>query len=292
MLLADIPVLITGESGTGKELVATALHSLSKRKSGPLIPINCGAVPENLLESELFGHEKGAFTGATSQKKGKVESSHKGTLFLDEIGELQPHLQVKLLRFLQDHKIERVGGTETINVDTRVLAATNRDLAILISEGKFREDLYYRLGTVTIEIPPLRNRGDDVLQLANSFFKKYSSENKKRFKGFSLNAIVALQTYPWPGNVRELENKIRRAVLMAKGSMITPEDLTFEDVEDSKELKRYNELNIKQAKEKLEVEFIKKALLKNANNLTFAAEELGISRPTLYDLIKKYSIEV
>ncbi|MFQ5900658.1 MAG: PEP-CTERM-box response regulator transcription factor [Thermodesulfobacteriota bacterium] len=288
--VADIPVLIIGESGTGKELVASAIHSLGKRNKGPFVPINCAAIPENLVESELFGHEKGAFTGAAYRKKGKIEHANKGILFLDEIGDIHPNLQVKLLRFLQDHKIERVGGTQSMDIDTRIIAATNRDIKTAISEGNFRDDLYYRLSAVTIELPPLRDRGDDILHLARVFLSKYSSENKKRFKGFTLGAILVIQTYQWPGNVRELENKIKRAVVMARGPMITPEDLTLEVSEDQS-LEKDDGLNIKKAKDRLEAEFIKSALLKNKNNFVSTAQELGVSRTTFYYLMKKHGID-
>jgi two-component system NtrC family response regulator len=281
----EVSVLIVGESGTGKELVARAIHRQSSRKEFPFITINCGAIPENLLESELFGHEKGAFTGAHVQRKGRFEAAHRGTLFLDEIGELSLGLQVKLLRFLQEQKIERVGGREEITVDARVLAATNRDLKLAQSEGKFREDLYYRLGVVTISLPPLREREGDVLVLASALLQRYTEENKKKITGFSKQALNTIETYEWPGNVRELENRIKRAVIMAEGSRITPEDLEFGSA-----FKKYEGQGLREAREALERDFIQRAISKNRGNLTQAATELGISRPTLYELMEKLGI--
>ena len=224
----DAPVLIMGESGTGKELVARAMHRLSVRQANPFIVINCGAIPENLLESELFGHEKGAFTGAHIQRKGRFEMAEGGTLFLDEIGELPLTLQVKLLRFLQERVVERVGGREQIEVDTRVVAATNRDLKEAMKDGSFREDLYFRLGVILISLPPLREREGDVILLAKAFLERYADENRKKIKGFTDQAIDAIEQYAWPGNVRELENRIKRAVIMAEGTKITPVDLEME----------------------------------------------------------------
>jgi two-component system NtrC family response regulator len=217
---SDVPVLILGESGSGKELVARALHRESLRRDGPFIPINCGAIPENLLEAELFGHEKGAFTGAQARVQGKFEYADKGTLFLDEIGELSTILQVKLLRFLQDQVIQRVGGREDIKVDTRILVATNVDIGKAIEAGSFREDLYYRIGVITISLPPLRHRGEDVILLATLFQRRFSEAFRKRVRGFSAAALEALRAYDWPGNVRELENKVKRAVIMAEGPML------------------------------------------------------------------------
>jgi two-component system NtrC family response regulator len=281
----DAPVLIIGESGTGKELVAKALHRMSIRKMKPFIVINSGAIPETLLESELFGHEKGAFTGAHIQRKGRIELAHEGTLFLDEIGELSLTLQVKLLRFLQEQKIERVGGREEISVDTRVLAATNADLQKAIKEGRFREDLYYRLGVVTISLPPLRDRGGDILLLATALLKKYADENNKKIKGFTTPAISALQDYNWPGNIRELENRVKRAVIMAEGPKVTPVDLEL-----ASQFAKYEGRGLKGAREALEKDFIQRALVKNKGNVTKAAEELGITRPTLYELMEKLGI--
>lgn len=281
----DAPVLILGESGTGKELVARAMHRLSVRQAETFIVINCGAIPENLLESELFGHEKGAFTGAHIQRKGRFEMAEGGTLFLDEIGDLPLALQVKLLRFLQERVIERVGGREQIEVDTRVIAATNRDLKEAMKEGSFREDLYFRLGVIRMSLPPLREREGDVILLAKAFLERYTDENRKKIKGFTDQAIEAVAQYAWPGNVRELENRIKRAVIMAEGAKITPVDLEMEAPRS-----RYEAMGLKEARESLEKELLAKALAHNSGNLTKAATELGISRPTLYDLMEKFGM--
>ncbi|MEN6319746.1 MAG: PEP-CTERM-box response regulator transcription factor [Syntrophaceae bacterium] len=281
----DAPVLIMGESGTGKELVARAIHQRSTRQSMPFIVINCGAIPENLLESELFGHEKGSFTGAHMQRKGRIEMAEGGTLFLDEIGELPLSLQVKILRFLQEKVIERVGGREQIGVDARVIAATNRDLKEAMSEGIFREDLYFRLGVITISVPPVREREGDVILLAKAFLERFVEENKKKIKGFTNHAIDAIEQYGWPGNVRELENRVKRSVIMAEGKKITPADLEMEAPQQ-----KYETMSFKEARETLEKELIMKALARNNRNMTKAAVELGLSRPTLYDLMEKYSL--
>ena len=281
----DAPVLIRGESGTGKELVARAIHRLSIRESKPFIPINCSAIPENLIESELFGHEKGTFTGAHAQRKGRFEMAEGGTLFLDEIGDLPLILQTKLLRFLQEKTIERVGGREQIEVDTRVLAATNRDLEEAMKNATFRDDLYYRLSVINISLPALRERNADVVLLAKTFLDRYTSETRKKIKGFSSEAIEAIESYSWPGNVRELENRIKRAVIMSEGKKITLEDLEMKAVAGKKEL-----IMLKDAREILEKDLILKAMARNENNLTKAASDLGISRPTLYDLMEKLGI--
>ena len=281
----DAPVLIRGESGTGKELVARAIHLLSIRKSKPFIPINCSAIPENLIESELFGHEKGTFTGAYTQRKGRFEMAEGGTLFLDEIGDLPLTLQVKLLRFLQEKTIERVGGREQIEVDTRVLAATNRDLEEAMKNATFRDDLYYRLSVINISLPALRERNADVVILAKTFLDRYTIENRKKIKGFSSEAIESIERYPWPGNVRELENRIKRAVIMSEGKKITLKDLGMESTVGKKEC-----IVLKDAREILEKEIILKAIARNENNLTKAASDLGVSRPTLYDLMEKLGI--
>jgi len=281
----DVPVLVIGESGTGKELAARAIHRLSARKKGPFIPINCGAIPENLLESELFGHEKGSFTGAHIQRKGRVESAQGGTLFLDEIGELSPALQVKLLRYLQEQKIERVGGREEISVDARVMAATNRNLQKAMKAGKFREDLYYRLGVVVVSLPPLREREGDILLLATFFLHRFTEESKRKINGFSKTAVRSLESYPWPGNIREMENRIRRAVIMAEGVKITPRDLELETLPGRQEAK-----TLKDAREETEREIVQEALHRNNGNRSRAAEELGVSRPTLYELMDKLGI--
>lgn len=282
----DVPVLIIGESGTGKELVAKAIHLSSNRKEKPFVVINSSAIPETLLESELFGHEKGAFTGAHIQRKGRMEMAQQGTLFLDEIGELSLSLQVKLLRFLQEQKIERVGGREEISLDTRILAATNVDLKEAIKEGRFREDLYYRLGVVTISLPPLREREEDIMLLANFLLKKYAKEVNKNIKGFTPHALEAIELYNWPGNIRELENRVKRAVIMAEGSRITPADLEL-----TSPFVKYEGRGLREAREALERDFISRALVRNKGNVTKAAEELGISRPTLYELMEKLKIE-
>lgn len=282
----DVPVLLIGESGTGKELVAKAIHLSSNRKEKPFVVINSSAIPETLLESELFGHEKGAFTGAHIQRKGRMEMAQGGTLFLDEIGELSLSLQVKLLRFLQEQKIERVGGREEISLDTRILAATNVDLKEAMKEGKFREDLYYRLGVVTISLPSLRDREEDIMLLANFLLKKYASEINKNVKGFTPQALEAIELYNWPGNIRELENRVKRAVIMAEGSRITPADLEL-----TSPFAKYEGRGLREAREALERDFISRALMRNKGNVTKAAEELGVSRPTLYELIEKLRIE-
>ncbi|NPU84696.1 MAG: PEP-CTERM-box response regulator transcription factor [Syntrophaceae bacterium] len=281
----DAPVLVMGESGTGKELVARAIHRLSMRQNEPFIVINCGAIPENLMESELFGHEKGAFTGAHIQRKGRFEMAEGGTLFLDEIGELPLPLQVKLLRFLQDRVIERVGGRELIELDNRIIAATNRDLKEGMKDGTFREDLYFRLGVITMFLPPLRDRGGDVILLAKAFLDRYADESRKKIKGFTDKAMDAIEQHPWPGNVREMENRIKRAVIMAEGSKITPVDLEMGVPE-----LRHENLGLKEAREIIERELLTKAIARNGGNLTKAAAELGISRPTLYDMMEKFGM--
>ena len=283
---ADVPVLIEGESGTGKELVAHAIHQLSPRKDGPFVVINCGAIPENLLESELFGHEKGSFTGAHIQRKGRFELADGGTLFLDEIGELSLPLQVKLLRFLENQVIERIGGRKGIEVDVRVIAATNKNLKEAIKDGIFREDLYFRLGVVFISLPPLREREGDIMLLAKAFLNRFAEENRKKLTGFTKEAIAAIERYEWTGNVRELENRIKRAVIMAEGKKLNPADLEMGTPKPT-----YNEMDIKEARDTLEKELVKKALSRNHRNITKAAKELNISRPTLYDLMEKFKIK-
>jgi len=290
----DVPVLITGESGTGKELIASAIYRRSHRREGPFVPINCGAIPAQLLESELFGHEKGAFTGATSQRKGRFEQAHGGTLFLDEIGEMDPGLQVKLLRFLQDGVIERVGGRERIPLDTRIIAATNKDLKLAVDRGEFREDFYYRLAVVQIPVPPLRERGEDILLLANSFFRRYTREFKKEsIHGFSPQVEERILSYGWQGNVRELENRIKRAVVLSEGPLINPSelDLAPSTGEEAGQAKQGMMLNMKKAKEGLEREMVQRAISRAGGNISRAAKLLGISRPTLYELIQKHDIK-
>ncbi|GKT07878.1 PEP-CTERM-box response regulator transcription factor [Desulforhabdus sp. TSK] len=282
----DASVLIQGESGTGKELAARAIHRLSGRRNGPFVAINCGAIPENLLESELFGHEKGAFTGAHALKKGRIESAQGGTLFLDEIGDLPLPLQVKLLRFLQEQKVVRIGGRQEISTDARVLAATNMDLKQAMQEGRFREDLYYRLGVVVISLPPLREREGDVVFLAQGFLEKCIGDNKKKIKGFTAQALRMIESYSWPGNVRELENRIRRAVIMTGGAMLTPADLELDST-----YSQYAGKGLKEARNALEKDFILNAMTKHQGNITRVAAELGISRPTLYELMGKLGID-
>ena len=283
---SDASVLVVGESGTGKELVAQAIHRLSPRKEGPFVVINCGAIPETLLESELFGHEKGAFTGAHIQRKGRIEAARGGTLFLDEIGELSLGLQVKLLRYLQEQMIERIGGREQIRVDARVITATNRDLKQAMKTGAFREDLYFRLAVVSIPMPLLREREGDIFMLAKAFLNRYAEEAKRRITGFTNQAMRAIESYSWPGNVRELENRIKRAVIMAEGNKISPADLEL-----GMQHARDEFLNLKEAREAMEKEMILKALTKTKDNVTRAAEALGISRPTLYEMMEKLGIE-
>jgi two-component system NtrC family response regulator len=284
--LSDISVLICGESGTGKELVAHAIHRQGQRKNNPFVVVNCGAIPENLLETELFGHEKGAFTGAYIQKKGKFELAHTGTLFLDEIGELVPTLQVKLLRFLQDRKIERVGGNQSIELDVRIIAATNRDLRQDIENRLFREDLYYRLKVVPLEMPALRERKDDIVPLALHFLTKYCRENRKPLTRLSSEAEAALLAHPWPGNVRELENVINRAVVLSSYPVLKPLDLGLRLERGS------TDVNLKFAKIAMEIDYIKRALSRNNGVVSRAAKDLGISRVNLYDLIDKYNIQI
>ena len=288
---SDAAIFIAGESGTGKELVARAIHGMSLRAKGPFIPINCGAIPENLLESELFGFEKGAFTGAHARVLGKFEFAHKGTLFLDEIGELPSNLQVKLLRFLQEKVLQRVGGREDIIADTRVISATNVDIGTAIKEGRFREDLYYRVAVITIDLPPLRERGEDILLLASMFLKRFSEQFNKKVRGFSSAAVEQLNVYEWPGNVRELENKIQRAVIMSDTPMLEPDSLGFtERPAIQRPGASLEGLSLKDARDRVEREMIVTAIRTNGGNIAKAAEVLGISRPTLYDLVKKHGL--
>ncbi len=286
---SDVAVLVQGESGTGKELVARAIHAASSRREREFIPINCGAIPENLLESELFGHERGAFTGAHTQVQGKVEYAQGGTLFLDEIGELPPPLQVKLLRFLQDKTIQRVGGREDIAVDVRIVAATNRKILDDIKNGRFREDLYYRVGVVTIQLPPLRERKEDITLLGTLFLMRFSEEFKKRIKGFSAGALEQMESYTWPGNVRELENKIQRAVILSEGPLVEPHDLGFSARPAPASLVLPG-TTLKDARDRVERQMIVQAMDRNKGNIAQAAEDLGISRPTFYDIMKKHGL--
>ena len=284
--VTDVPVLITGESGTGKSLIARAIHRASARNGASFIAINCGAIPENLLESELFGHEKGAFTGAHIQRKGRIEQAQGGVLFLDEIGDLPLPLQVKLLHVLQEQRIVRVGGREEIAVDARVMAATNRDLHSAIQAGAFREDLFYRLQVVTLHVPPLRERGDDIVLLAQEILQRGAKELRKKLSGFTTDGLKALKAHDWPGNVRELENRIKRAAVMADGQRLTSDDLELTSVAT-----RYQGQRLKDVRHSLEKEFIRKTLAKYGGNITKTAVELGVSRPTLHSLLTKYAIE-
>jgi two-component system NtrC family response regulator len=301
----DVSVLITGENGTGKELMAKAIHNISARSEMPFVPINCAAIPENLLESELFGHEKGSFTGAHASRPGKFEIADRGTIFLDEIGYLAPKLQVKILRFLQDQVIERVGGREPIQLNVRIIAATNRDLETMLKENAFREDLYYRINTIRINIPPLRERGDDIMLLAMNFLHHYNIDLKKNIRGFSQPAQKLIHLYSWPGNIRELENLVKRAVIMATERLIQPEDLDIPDwaklLEGQttempggvslEEVQAFGGKTLREAREEAERRAIINALLRTNGNVSAAAEELDISRPTLHDLMKKHGID-
>jgi two-component system NtrC family response regulator len=282
---ANAPVLLLGESGTGKEMAAMAIHRRSLRKEGPFIAINCNAIPENLLESELFGHEKGAFTGAHTQRKGLMESAAGGTLFLDEIGELPPAVQVKLLRFLQEQRFQRVGGRQEIQIDTRIIAATNVDLKQAVAKGKFREDLYFRLAVVVIKLPPLRERGEDVDLLAREFLQQFAAQCEKPSLRFSPEALRAVKRHTWPGNVRELQNRVKRAVIMADGKRVTAGDL---ELTGGAEL--IPAATLKEARENIERELIEQTLKRHGGKISSAAAELGISRPTLYELMEKLGI--
>lgn len=281
------PTIVTctllGESGTGKEVLARAIHQLSPRKNKRFIAINCAAVPENLIESELFGYEKGAFTGANKMTLGKVETAHEGTLFLDEIGDMPLNLQAKLLRFLQERVIERVGGRNEIAVDVRVVCATNKNLQKMVDEGSFREDLFYRICEMTIEIPPLRTRQGDKVLLARHFKYKFAKEHTQNVIGFTQDAIEAIEGYHWPGNIREMENKIKRAVIMADGKYVTREDLGLSEAGDLS-------LNLRHVRQEAEKNAILRAMSMSDNNISAAAKLLGITRPTFYDLIKKYEM--
>jgi two-component system NtrC family response regulator len=279
------PVLILGESGTGKEMAARAIHQRSERKNGPFIAINCSAIPETLLESELFGHEKGAFTGAHVQRKGRIESASEGTLFLDEIGEIPLPLQVKLLRFLQEQCIERVGGRQEIRINTRVVAATNADLKKNMAAGTFREDLFYRLAVVQMVLPPLRDRDSDVRLLAQFFLNRFAAQENKPNLSFDQDAIRTLNKHSWPGNVRELENCIRRAVIMAEGRRVTAKDLELNAAGPGP-----NFVTLKEAREAVERQMVQQALKKHGGKIAPAAVELGLSRPTIYELMDKLGI--
>ncbi len=283
----NVSVMLLGASGTGKELLARGLHDSSDRRGKPFVAINCGAIPENLLESELFGHEKGAFTGAVKTTEGKIELAHGGTLFLDEVGDIPMPLQVKLLRFLQERVIERIGGRKAIAVDVRIVAATHRDLEGMIAEQAFRDDLYYRLAEVTINIPRLAERSGDAVLLAKHFLARFAREMNPSIKGFAAAALTAIDQWDWPGNVRELENRIKRAVIMADGKFVTVDDLQFEMPDEDDRL-----LNLKAARELADRKAIGRAIARTEGNISGAAKLLGISRPTLYDLLKQYEMQL
>jgi two-component system NtrC family response regulator len=279
--------LLLGESGTGKEIIAKAMHALSPRRDGRFVAINSAAIPETLLESELFGYEKGAFTGANKTTVGKIELAHGGTFFLDEVGDLPQSLQAKMLRFLQERVVERLGGRTEIPVDVRVLCATHQDLPKLIGEGKFREDLYYRISEVTLQIPPLREREGDQVLLARVFLDRFAKEHGRAFKGFTSEALAAMESYQWPGNVRELENKVKRAVIMADGAYLDVDDLELKSAADAAPVS----INLRDVRDEAERKAIQRVLALAHDNISQAAELLGVSRPTLYDLLNKHGLK-
>lgn len=283
----NVSVMLLGASGTGKELLAQGLHDASDRKDGPFVAINCAAIPENLLESELFGHEKGAFTGAVKTTQGKIENAHGGTLFLDEVGDIPLALQVKLLRFLQERTIERIGGRKEIAVDTRIVCATHQNLEAMIEGQSFREDLFYRLAEIVVRIPALSERAGDATLLAKSFLKKFAEEMNPQVTGFAPDALATIDAWAWPGNVRELENRVKRAVIMADGKLVGAGDLDLESEEDTQPCA----LNLKSAREQTDRKVIRHALARSEGNISSTAKLLGISRPTLYDLLKQYDLQ-
>ena len=287
---SDATVLLLGESGTGKEVLAQGVHTASKR-SGRFIAINCAAIPENLLESELFGYEKGAFTGAGKTTPGKIETANNGTLMLDEIGDLPHSLQAKLLRFLQQRTVERLGGRTEIAVDVRVVGATHQDLKSLISQGRFREDLYYRLAEIVIQIPPLRSRNGDAALMAHAFLRRFAQEQRRPGLSFSDDAIRAIEQHPWPGNVRELLNAIKRASIMAEGDRLGCEDLSLPMPAGTEHGGDHSDLDLRVVREAAERQAIVAALARANGNIVRASEILGVSRPTLYDLMKRLSIK-
>ena len=283
----DVTTLITGETGTGKELLARALHDLSHRAEQPFAAINCAAIPENLLESELFGFEKGSFTGATQAKKGKIESANGGTLFLDEIGDMPMALQAKLLRFLQERVVDRVGSVKPVPVDVRVVCATHRNVQELITQGEFREDLYYRVSEITLDVPALRERDGDALVIAQSLLKSLGKQLDRPSLSFSEDAVQAITSYAWPGNVREMINKVKRAIIMADGKRVSAGDLQLSTGEGEP----VNQLNLRQVREQAEKQAIRQALHCTSFNMSQASRLLGVTRPTLYNLTDKYRIE-
>ncbi|MEL6529259.1 MAG: PEP-CTERM-box response regulator transcription factor [Pseudomonadota bacterium] len=282
----SVSVMLLGASGTGKELLAQGLHDASDRADGPFIAINCAAIPENLLESELFGHEKGAFTGAVKTTEGKIESANGGTLFLDEVGDIPLPLQVKLLRFLQERTIERIGGRKPISVNTRIVCATHQDLEKMIGENTFREDLFYRLAEIVVRIPTLAERHGDATLLAKAFLKRFAAEMNPTVTGFGPDALTVIDAHDWPGNVRELENRVKRAVIMADGKLVSACDLDLEESEEQ----AAEVLNLKSAREQSDRRVIRHALARSEGNISSTAKLLGISRPTLYDLLKQYDL--
>lgn len=284
----DISTLLLGESGTGKEVFARSIHEHSPRKNKPFVAINCASIPENLLESELFGYEKGAFTGANKTTLGKIETAQGGTLFLDEIGDMPIGLQAKMLRFLQERVIERVGGRNEIPVDIRVICATHRDLQTMVAEESFREDLYYRIGEIPIHIPPLRDRDQDIILLARTFLNEYREEFNAKAKSFSDSAVQAMLAHKWPGNIREMQNKLKSAVIMAEGTVVQADDLGLMAVAGSAEPET---LNLREVRELAESRAIRKAYQTAGKNMSKTAELLGVTRPTLYSLIDKYQME-
>ncbi|TCM22267.1 two-component system NtrC family response regulator [Novosphingobium sp. PhB165] len=283
----NVSVMLLGASGTGKELLARGLHEASGRAKGEFVAINCAAIPENLLESELFGHEKGAFTGAVKTTPGKIEQAGGGTLFLDEVGDIPLQLQVKLLRFLQERVIERVGSRESIPVDTRIVCATHQDLEAMIADGRFREDLFYRLAEIVVKIPSLAERPGDATLLAKAFLNRYAKEMNPRVRGFSADALAAIDAWHWPGNVRELENRVKRAVIMADEKLVSAVDLDLAEPDEQVA----NALNLKTAREQADRKVIRHALARSEGNISSTAKMLGISRPTLYDLLKQYDLQ-
>jgi two-component system NtrC family response regulator len=283
----DATVLVLGESGTGKELLAKSLHGLSSRGGKRFVAINCAAIPENLLESELFGYEKGAFTGAAKQTPGKIETASGGTLFLDEVGDMPSPLQAKLLRFLQERVVERVGGRKEIPVDVRVICATHKDLHELIRSGGFRDDLYYRISEVSITIPSLSDREGDALLLARVFLERISKQQGKKGYRFSKDAMAAIENYAWPGNVRELENRVKRAVIMAEHQQINARDLELGG-SSAQELATFN---LREIRDRTDRQAVTRALNHVRGKVSLAAELLGVSRPTMYDLLRKFDIK-
>ena len=284
----SVSVMLLGASGTGKELLARGVHESSDRRKGSFVAINCAAIPENLLESELFGHEKGAFTGAVKTTEGKIELANGGTLFLDEVGDIPLPLQVKLLRFLQERTIERIGGRRAIAVDTRIVCATHQNLEAMIAAGTFREDLFYRLAEIVVKVPPLAERPGDAVLLAKAFLTRFATEMNPKVKGFAPDALAAIDGWTWPGNVRELENRVKRAVIMADGKLVAAEDL---DLAESGDNEDEMALNLKAARETADRRMIRQALARSEGNISNTARLLGISRPTLYDLLKQYDLQ-